>query len=146
MYRSYLLSLLIFLTIGCQAQSTDNAVVTVGAKVLLDDHLEELEGKRVGLVMNPTARVDGIHMLDTLIARDINVTALFAAEHGFRGDMGAGETIQDGIDQATGLPVFSLYGENKKPTEKMLDEVDILLFDMQDVGARFYTYNVTMGH
>lgn len=146
MYRSYLLSILIFLTIGCQAQSTDDAAVTVGAKVLLDNHLEELEGKRVGLVMNPTARVESTHMLDTLIAREINVTALFAAEHGFRGDMGAGETIEDGIDQATGLPVFSLYGENKKPTEEMLEEVDILLFDMQDVGARFYTYNVTMGN
>jgi uncharacterized protein YbbC (DUF1343 family) len=118
----------------------------VGAQVLLDNHLDELESKRVGLVMNPTARVDGSHMLDTLLAQDVNVTALFAPEHGFRGDIGAGETIEDGTDQSTGLPVFSLYGQTRTPTPNMLDKVDILLFDIQDVGARFYTYNATMGN
>lgn len=121
--------------------------VKVGAEVLLDEHLDELEGKRIGLVMNPTARVNDSHMLDLLEARDkVNVTALFAPEHGFRGDFGAGETIEDGTDQATGLPVYSLYGETKKPTAEMLEDVDLLLFDMQDVGARFYTYNVTLGN
>ncbi len=120
--------------------------VTVGAEVLLEEHLQELEGKRVGLVMNPTARVEGSHMLDTLIERGVNVTALFAPEHGFRGDVGAGETIEDGVDKATGLPVYSLYGESRSPTPDMLDEVDLLLFDMQDVGARFYTYNATLGN
>jgi len=96
--------------------------------------------------MNPTARVGGSHMLDTLMASGVNVTALFAPEHGFRGDVGAGETIEDGVDQATGLPVFSLYGDTKTPTPKMLEKVDVLLFDMQDVGARFYTYNATLGN
>lgn len=119
--------------------------VVVGAKILLQNHLDELQGKRVGLVMNPTARVNGTHMLDTLLARDVNTTALFAPEHGFRGDFGAGEKIEDGVDQATGLPVYSLYGKTRKPTPEMLEEVDVLLFDMQDVGARFYTYNVTLG-
>lgn len=119
--------------------------VKVGAEVLLENHLDELAGKRVGLVMNPTARVHGTHMLDTLLARNVNVTALFAPEHGFRGEAGAGETIENGIDQATGLPVFSLYGDSRKPTDEMLENVDLLLFDMQDVGARFYTYNVTLG-
>ena len=95
--------------------------------MLLDNHLDELEDKRVGLVMNPTARVEGSHMLDTLLARDINITALFAPEHGFRGDLGAGETIENGIDQSTGLPVFSLYGKTRTPTPKMLEQVDILL-------------------
>ena len=119
--------------------------VRVGAEVLLEEHLEELKGKRVGLVMNPTARVGEAHMLDLLLDQNVNVTALFAPEHGFRGDFGAGETIENGVDQATGLPVYSLYGVTKKPTAEMLKEVDLLLFDMQDVGARFYTYNVTMG-
>ena len=131
--------------LGCnltQSQPT----VKVGAHVLLDHHLDELEGKRVGLVMNPTARVEGSHMLDTLVGRDINVTALFAPEHGFRGDVGAGETIEDGIDQSTGLPVFSLYGKTRIPTPEMLEKVDILLFDIQDVGGRFYTYNATLGN
>lgn len=119
--------------------------VMVGAEVLLDQYLDKLKGKRVGLVMNPTARVEGVHMLDTLLARGVNVTALFAPEHGFRGEAGAGETIEGGIDRATGLPVYSLYGATRRPTPAMLQQVDILLFDMQGVGARFYTYNVTLG-
>lgn len=137
---------ILFLSLGMISCSSSQAPVKVGAHILLDDHLDELEGKRVGLVMNPTARVEGVHMLDTLLARDVNVTALFAPEHGFRGDVGAGETIEDGIDQATGLPVFSLYGKTRTPTAKILENVDVLLFDMQDVGARFYTYNATLGN
>lgn len=148
--RNSLLSLICSLAIlisGCNSSALQSdSTVKVGAEVLLDNHLEELQGKRVGLVMNPTARVGDSHMLDTLLARDVNVTALFAPEHGFRGDVGAGEKIEDGIDQATGLPVFSLYGETRTPTKEMLNEVDVLLFDMQDVGARFYTYNATLGN
>lgn len=145
------LSLLITLSIslivysGCEPYQPESTPVKTGAKNLLDNHLGELEGKRVGLVMNPTAVVDGVHMLDTLIASGVEISALFAPEHGFRGEAGAGEVIEDGIDQGTGLPVFSLYGSTRKPTRVMLDEVDILLFDMQDVGARFYTYYATMG-
>lgn len=130
-------------TISCGQQQ---ASVTTGAEVLLRDHLDELDGQRVGLVMNPTARVEGVHMLDALLERGVNITALFAPEHGFRGDAGAGEVIEDGVDQATGLPVFSLYGDTRKPTPEMLEKVDLLVFDMQDVGARFYTYNVTLGN
>ena len=125
-------------------ESTQQAVIKVGAKVLIQEYLDELDGRNIGLVMNPTARVDGVHMLDTLIALGLPVKALFAAEHGFRGSQGAGEIIQDGLDEATGLPVFSLYGTTKKPTAQMLEDIDVLLFDMQDVGARFYTYNSTM--
>ena len=130
---------------GCNLTHSQ-PTVKVGAHVLLDNHLKEIEDKRVGLVMNPTARVEGSHMLDTLLARDVNITALFAPEHGFRGDIGAGETIEDGIDQSTGLPVFSLYGKTRIPTPKMLEKVDMLLFDIQDVGGRFYTYNATLGN
>ena len=125
-------------------ESTQQADIKVGAKVLIQEHLDELDGWNIGLVMNPTARVDGVHMLDTLIALGLPVKALFAAEHGFRGSQGAGEIIQNGLDEATGLPVFSLYGATKKPSVQMLKEIDVLLFDMQDVGARFYTYNSTM--
>ncbi|SMO77456.1 exo-beta-N-acetylmuramidase NamZ family protein [Fodinibius sediminis] len=146
MRMRFLLLLLLTFSFACQSFPSKSPDVKVGAQVLIDQHLDELEGKRVGLVMNPTARVEGKHMLDTLLARDVNVTALFAAEHGFRGDAGAGETIEDGVDQATGLPVYSLYGDTKRPTAEMLEQVDVLLFDMQDVGARFYTYNVTMGN
>jgi len=123
---------------------TQQVDIKVGAKVLIQEYLDELAGRNIGLVMNPTARVDGVHMLDTLMALGLPVKALFAAEHGFRGSQGAGEIIQDGLDEATGLPVFSLYGATKKPTAQMLEEIDVLLFDMQDVGARFYTYNSAM--
>jgi uncharacterized protein YbbC (DUF1343 family) len=138
--------LFLYLIIGCQnAQSTlPETAVKVGAQVLIENYLPELEGKRLGLVMNQTARVGSVHVLDTLLALNQNITALYAPEHGFRGQFGAGEVIKGGIDQQTGLPVYSLYGRTKKPTPEMLENVDVLLFDMQDVGARFYTYNSTM--
>lgn len=139
-------TLFLILILGYAVSCGQHSTVKVGAEVLLEDYIDDLEGKRVGLVMNPTARVEGIHMLDALLARNVNVTALFAPEHGFRGDAGAGEVIEDGVDQQTGIPVYSLYGDVRKPTQEMLEEVDMLLFDMQDVGARFYTYNVTLGN
>ncbi|MFH5886039.1 exo-beta-N-acetylmuramidase NamZ domain-containing protein [Halalkalibaculum sp. DA3122] len=140
-----LLSVMACHSSGKQEAGNHPGKVKVGAEVLVDKHLDELAGKRVGLVMNPTARIGDTHMLDTLVTLGVNVTALFAPEHGFRGEAGAGEVIENGIDQETGLPVYSLYGETKKPTPEMLEKVDLLLFDMQDVGARFYTYNVTLG-
>lgn len=127
------------------SQSQSRTEVNTGAEVLLDDHLEDLKGRKVGLIMNPTSRVDGIHMLDTLMRLGIDVKALYAAEHGFRGEAGAGEVIEDGTDQTTGLPVYSLYGDSKKPTSEMLNDVDLLLFDLPDMGVRFYTYSATMG-
>ncbi len=139
-----LLSLVSF-TSCVKEESIEQETVRTGAEILIENHLDELEGKRVGLVMNPTARIGETHMLDTLMARDVNVQALYAPEHGFRGEAGAGEIIEDGIDQETGLPVYSLYGSTRKPTADMLETVDLLLFDMQDVGARFYTYIATLG-
>jgi uncharacterized protein YbbC (DUF1343 family) len=131
---------------SCEARQAESPKsVKTGAEILLEQYVGELEGKRVGLVMNPTSRVDGVHMVDTLINLGVNVTALFAAEHGFRGDAGAGETIQDGMDKETGLPVFSLYGSTKKPTAAMLENIDLILFDLPDMGVRFYTYSTTMG-
>lgn len=139
-----ILTLIVFL-MGCEVPSQNGPTVKTGAQVLLEDHLNKLEGKRIGLLMNPASRVGGVHMVDTLLNLGVNVTALFAAEHGFRGQAGAGETIEDGIDQQTGLPVFSLYGSTRKPTSEMLEEVDLILLDLPDMGLRFYTYNSTMG-
>lgn len=150
-FKFLFLTLLAFSLISCSqpdemtAEQKEPIKVKTGAEMLIENHLDELEGKRVGLVMNPTARIGDTHMLDTLMALDVNISALFAPEHGFRGEAGAGEKIEDGVDQQTGLPVFSLYGDTRKPTPEMLEEVDLLIFDMQDVGARFYTYNATMG-
>lgn len=136
----------LFTLFSCDTDKpVENQAVRTGAEILVENHLDELDGKRVGLVMNPTARIGETHMLDTLMARGVNVQALYAPEHGFRGEAGAGEIIEDGIDQETGLPVYSLYGSTRKPTAEMLEAVDLLLFDMQDVGARFYTYIATLG-
>lgn len=137
-------SLLFYYACESEAKLKTVSKVKTGAEVLIEEHLQELEGKKVGLVMNPTARIGNTHVLDTLLALDVTISALYAPEHGFRGDAGAGEIIEDGVDQATGIPVYSLYGATKKPTREMLEGIDLLLFDMQDVGARFYTYNSTM--
>jgi uncharacterized protein YbbC (DUF1343 family) len=129
-------------------QATPEVVVPkvkIGAERLLEDFPGALEGKRLGLVMNPTARIGDVHMLDTLLSLGYNISALYAPEHGFRGNFGAGEKIVDGIDEASGLKVYSLYGTTRKPTPEMLADVDALIFDMQDVGARFYTYISTLG-
>ncbi len=131
---------------SCSGADSSNEVkvVKTGAQVLIENHLDEMSNKKIGLVMNPTARIKGVHVLDTLMSRGVNVTALYAPEHGFRGDFSDGELIRDGVDVEYGLPVYSLYGETKIPTGAMLENIDILIFDMQDVGARFYTYNTTM--
>lgn len=107
-------------------------------------YLPLLENKSVGLVVNQTAKIGDIHLVDLLITNGINVRTVFAPEHGFRGDKGAGETIENGLDPRTKLPIISLYGKQKKPTQAMLAEIDILVFDIQDVGVRFYTYISTM--
>nr|WP_290444266.1 DUF1343 domain-containing protein [Pseudoalteromonas sp. XMcav2-N] len=109
-----------------------------------DKYLPLLKGKRVGLVVNQSARAHGQHLLDYLIDHQVDVARIFAPEHGFRGDRGAGVYITDGKDTKTGIPIVSLYGANKKPKPEQLTDIDILVFDIQDVGVRFYTYLSTM--
>jgi len=103
-----------------------------------------IRDKRIGMVVNHTAEFRGEHLVDALLKRGHKVVKIFAPEHGFRGTAAAGETIKNGLDSRTGLPLISLYGKTKKPTPAMLADVDLLLFDIQDVGARFYTYISTM--
>jgi len=103
-----------------------------------------LKGKRVGCVVNQTSEIGGICLVDSLLRGGIDVVRLFAPEHGFRGDADAGEKINNGFDETTGLPVVSLYGTNKKPTAEQLKGLDWLVFDIQDVGVRFYTYISTL--
>jgi len=107
-------------------------------------YLPLLKHKRVALVVNHTSVVYHTHLADTLLASGINVTKIFAPEHGFRGTEAAGATVKNAVDVKTGLSVVSLYGKNKKPLPAQLSDVDILVFDIQDVGARFYTYISTM--
>ncbi|WP_310393352.1 DUF1343 domain-containing protein [Hymenobacter sp.] len=117
--------------------------IVVGAE-RLDVYLPQLKGQRVGLVVNQTSRVGPAYLVDTLRARGVNVTAIFAPEHGFRGEEADGATIKDGRDARSGVPVRSVYGKTKKPTPAMLADVDVLVFDIQDVGARFYTFISTL--
>jgi uncharacterized protein YbbC (DUF1343 family) len=118
-----------------------------GADRLLSEYLHLLKGKNIGLVTNHTGLLaNGTHLADTLITfkKDFQLTALFGPEHGIRGDAAAGEEINSKVDKRTGLTVFSLYGKERKPTKEMLTGIDLLIFDIQDVGARFYTYISTL--
>jgi uncharacterized protein YbbC (DUF1343 family) len=120
--------------------------VTPGVTVLLRDSLHLIRGKRVGLITNHTARdADGRSSIDLLHAADgVRLTALFAPEHGIRGSAAGGARIPSSVDRETGVPIHSLYGETRVPTARMLENVDVLVYDIQDVGARMYTYVWTM--
>lgn len=109
-----------------------------------DIYLHLLKNKNVGMVVNHTSITGDVHLVDFLISKNIEVKKIFAPEHGFRGDASAGAEIEDGVDIRTGVPVFSLYGKTKKPTVEHLKDLDVVIFDIQDVGCRFYTYISTM--
>lgn len=110
----------------------------------LNLYLDKLKGKSIGLVVNQTSRVGDTHLVDSLLTLGIDIHSVFAPEHGFRGKADAGEHIENGKDAKTDLSLISLYGKNKKPTNEQLEGVDYLVFDIQDVGARFYTYISTL--
>ena len=126
--------------VACDAQS--NKIMT-GADQL-DLLLPSLGGKRVALIVNQTSVVEKTHLADTLKSRGVNIVKVFAPEHGFRGNAADGEPVNDTIDLKTGIPLLSLYGKSHKPKPQQLTDVDILIFDVQDVGARFYTYISTL--
>ena len=117
--------------------------VRVGAERTAE-YMPLLANQRIGVVTNHTGRIGGTHLVDSLVALKVNVVKVFAPEHGFRGDADAGEQVKDQRDSRTGLPIVSLYGKSKKPSAAQLADVDALLFDIQDAGARFYTYISTL--
>ncbi len=138
----------------CEISSEDNNTATiqqqpkekqviVGAERMLE-YLPILQGKNVVVVGNQTSMVKKCHLVDTLLHSGISVKKIFTPEHGFRGTADAGASVSNGIDTKTGLPIISLYGKHKKPTPDDLQDIDIVVFDIQDVGARFYTYISTM--
>ncbi|NND04803.1 MAG: DUF1343 domain-containing protein [Saprospiraceae bacterium] len=110
----------------------------------LSAYVDLLKNKSVGLVVNQTSRVGATHLVDTLLGLEIDIDKIFSPEHGFRGDADAGAHIADGADPSTGIPIVSLYGQKRKPDVDDLKGIDVLVFDIQDVGARFYTYISTM--
>ncbi|CAM4145957.1 exo-beta-N-acetylmuramidase NamZ family protein [Gillisia limnaea] len=137
-------------TLSDKISSKDYQRILVGAE-RIEEYLPLLKNKRIGIVGNQSSLILNstgntseekkyTHLVDSLVALEINIVRVFAPEHGFRGTADAGETVKDGKDPQTGLSVISLYGNNKKPTPEQLKDLDILVFDLQDVGARFYTY------
>ena len=123
----------------CFAQFCAAQVITCGAE-RMDEYLPLIANKKIALVANQTSLVNGIHLLDKLIENNVEVVKVFTLEHGFRGKADAGEKVNDSIDVKTGVPMVSLYGKNKKPSAEALADIDIILFDIQDVGVRFFTY------
>lgn len=145
-------ALLLSAFLSCQGkplpQTTSSQPVVPGVEVLLNEQMEWVAGKRVGLITNPTGVTRRLQAtIDVLYAHpQIRLEALFGPEHGVRGNRAAGAPVATFTDDKTGLPVFSLYGAAKKPTAEMLKEIDVLVFDIQDVGVRPYTYIYTMAY
>lgn len=128
---------------GLGLQETADSAIVTGAEQT-DQYLPLLRGKNVALVVNQTSLIQKTHLVDTLLRLGIQIKTIFAPEHGFRGDHSAGATVKSGVDAQTRIRTTSLYGSNKKPTPAQLQGVDIVIFDIQDVGVRFYTYISTM--
>ncbi len=141
--------LFVLTLLSCRNQSNTHAQtpLSVGAQQT-EHYLPILKNKNVGIVANQTTVIfkeNGYtHLVDSLLSLNIAVKKVFAPEHGFRGTADAGETIKDGIDSGSGVPIVSLYGANKKPNAKILEGLDLIIFDVQDVGARFYTFLSTL--
>ena len=151
MKKLFLLNLLMIFCCTClfaaRPKQQHCQLVKPGIEVLAEDGFAPLKGKRVGLVTNPSG-VDRnlVSTIDILFnAPEVNLVALFGPEHGVRGDVYAGGKIKDSVDPVTGLPVYSLYGSTRKPTPQMLDSLDVVVYDIQDVGVRSYTFISTLG-
>jgi len=129
------------------AACSSEEVPAISGADRLDKYLPIIQNKNIALVANHTSLVGEVHLVDTLLSSEISrdqLLKVFAPEHGFRGDLAAGQLVEDGFDPVTGIPVVSLYGKHKKPSPEELEGVDLVVFDLQDVGVRFYTYISTL--
>lgn len=148
MRRLFVLAICVLAAVSCTGESQAAEVrVKTGIEVLRDRGFEGLVGKRVGLVTNPSGVDSKLRStIDILYnAPGVNLVALYGPEHGVRGDVYAGGKVTDTVDEVTGLPVFSLYGATRKPTPEMLEGIDVMVYDIQDVGVRSYTFISTLG-
>ena len=130
-------------TLSDLSQNTDKEIILAANRT--EEYLPLLKDKKVGMVGNQSSLIKNgeggyTHVVDSLLALDVNLVKVFAPEHGFRGKADAGEHVENGKDPKTGLPIISLYGSNRKPSAEQLKDLDVLIFDLQDVGVRFYTY------
>jgi uncharacterized protein YbbC (DUF1343 family) len=142
----HIINFLLVISIGlisCLSQEPSEETITPGAE-RTSAYIPKLKKKNIAVVANHTSLVDSVHLVDTLRSMGIRVIRIFSPEHGFRGTGAAGETMKNYTDEKTGLPVISLYGESKKPRPDDLKDIDVVVFDIQDVGVRFYTYISTM--
>ena len=131
-------------TQGANSSNSTTPDIKMGAEIT-EAYFPLLEGQRVAVMSNQTGMVGDVHLVDMLISKDINVVGIFSPEHGFRGTADAGEHVASSVDEKTGLPIWSLYTSGSgKPTAENMQEFDVLLFDLQDVGLRFYTYYASM--
>lgn len=137
--RLLLIVSLIFLSVtSSQSQPANKKPILTGAEQV-NKYLPYLKGKRVAIMANPTSIIGKKHLVDSLHARGVNIVKVFGPEHGFRGNVGAGVEVKDEVDAATRIPIISLYGAKNKPSKQDLADIDILIYDLQDVGCRFYT-------
>ncbi len=138
-FKKMLILIFVFALTSCKSQSVKEKGIEVGAKQLAE-FLPLLKNKRVAVLANHSSLIGNTHLVDTLISHQVNIVKVFAPEHGFRGDRPDGAYIDNSKDVATGLPIVSLYGKNKTLPAELLEDIDILIFDIQDVGVRFFTY------
>ncbi|MCB2197635.1 MAG: DUF1343 domain-containing protein [Bacteroidetes bacterium] len=142
---NYIILLTLITYVGCKIQLAKNEPqhILTGAEQI-EKYVPLLKDKKVAVVANHTTNINGSHLVDSLLSLGVNIEKIFSPEHGFRGTADAGEHVKNYIDKKTGLPVISLYGSSKKPNLSDLDYIDVVVFDLQDVGVRFYTYISTM--
>ncbi len=155
MMNLYFFIILVLFALSCESQNqdhqqkdvsvieTEDTIITPAAN-LIDEYLPLIKNKRVALLVNHTALVGNTHLVDTLLSLGIEIKKIFAPEHGFRGNNQRGEVFSNNVDEKTGLPVISLIGKKKQPDNEDLQDVDIVIYDVQDVGCRFYTYISSM--
>tara|TARA_R110002072_G_scaffold20671_23_gene74720 strand:- start:1249 stop:2439 length:1191 start_codon:yes stop_codon:yes gene_type:complete len=143
----FILLLITGVLVSCAQESKSSEIILTGADQT-ELYLNKIKGKSIAIVANQTSVISNgnkyTHLVDSLVALNMNIKKVFAPEHGFRGKADAGEFIKDGLDTKTGLPIISLYGKNKKLGTDQLKGIDLVIFDIQDVGARFYTYISTL--
>ncbi len=149
MIRLLVLGIFLFFTVACKAQPSVKQQPSINTPVVtgadqIESFYKKLAGKRVALVVNHTSFIGKTHLADSLQALGVNIVKIFGPEHGFRGNAADGEHVNDSMDVRTGISLVSLYGKNKKPTQQQLANIDLIIFDIQDVGTRFYTYISTM--
>lgn len=150
MSKLFIYTLLILGSFSCKAETeTDKKNEEVVPEILVgaeqtNEYLPLLKGKKVGVLVNQTSTIEDQHLVDSLVTLGVDIQMIFAPEHGFRGNEDAGALVEDDIDPSTGIKIYSIYGKNKRPSPELLKKVDIVIFDIQDVGCRFYTYISSM--